>query len=127
MLRLGASQCAGRSDVHGVAGRAGGPNGCRFPTTVSDAVCLSYLLRYVEEPASVVTEMVRGLRPGGQLASLEFFVPPASGWRAAWRLYVTAVFARCRLVDRMKGVVAGGPIPRHQHPGALSALPAGMA
>jgi demethylmenaquinone methyltransferase/2-methoxy-6-polyprenyl-1,4-benzoquinol methylase len=52
-----------------------------------DAVMFSYLLRYVDDPAATVAELARCLRPGGTLASLDFFVPPNPGWRASWQLY----------------------------------------
>lgn len=56
-----------------------------------DAVCFSYLLRYVEDPAATLAELARCLRPGGTMAGLEFFVPPAAGRRLLWRLYTAAV------------------------------------
>jgi demethylmenaquinone methyltransferase / 2-methoxy-6-polyprenyl-1,4-benzoquinol methylase len=53
-----------------------------------DAVTFTYLLRYVDDPAATLRELARVLRPGGRLASLEFFVPPNPLARAAWELYV---------------------------------------
>jgi demethylmenaquinone methyltransferase/2-methoxy-6-polyprenyl-1,4-benzoquinol methylase len=53
-----------------------------------DAVTFTYLLRYVDDPAATLRELARVLRPGGKLASLEFFVPPYPLARAAWELYV---------------------------------------
>jgi demethylmenaquinone methyltransferase/2-methoxy-6-polyprenyl-1,4-benzoquinol methylase len=53
-----------------------------------DAVTFTYLLRYVDDPAATLRELARVLRPGGKLASLEFFVPPYPVARAAWELYV---------------------------------------
>jgi demethylmenaquinone methyltransferase/2-methoxy-6-polyprenyl-1,4-benzoquinol methylase len=53
-----------------------------------DAVTFTYLLRYVDDPAATLRELARVLRPGGTLASLEFFVPPHPVARAAWELYV---------------------------------------
>jgi demethylmenaquinone methyltransferase / 2-methoxy-6-polyprenyl-1,4-benzoquinol methylase len=55
-----------------------------------DALSFTYLLRYVDDPAAVMRELARVLRPGGRIASLEFGVPPWAPARAAWRLY-TAV------------------------------------
>jgi demethylmenaquinone methyltransferase/2-methoxy-6-polyprenyl-1,4-benzoquinol methylase len=55
-----------------------------------DALTFTYLLRYVDDPAATVRELARVVRPGGQVASLEFGVPPWLLARAAWRLY-TAV------------------------------------
>jgi demethylmenaquinone methyltransferase / 2-methoxy-6-polyprenyl-1,4-benzoquinol methylase len=74
-----------------------------FPDECFDAICFSYLLRYVDEPAAAIVEMTRCLRPGGTMASLEFFVPPAVGWRAAWRIYVAAVLP-------VVGWMAGGSV-----------------
>ncbi len=53
-----------------------------------DAVTFTYLLRYVDDPAATLRELARVLRPGGRLASLEFFVPPNPVARGAWELYV---------------------------------------
>jgi demethylmenaquinone methyltransferase/2-methoxy-6-polyprenyl-1,4-benzoquinol methylase len=92
-------QAAGRTgQVVLVAGRA---EQLPFEDGAFDAICFSYLLRYVDEPAGAIAEMTRCLRPGGTMASLEFFVPPAAGWRAAWRVYVSAVLP-------MAGWMAGG-------------------
>jgi demethylmenaquinone methyltransferase / 2-methoxy-6-polyprenyl-1,4-benzoquinol methylase len=55
-----------------------------------DAVTFTYLLRYVDDPAATLRELARVLRPGGRLASLEFFVPPHPVARTAWELYVRA-------------------------------------
>ncbi|MEX0832864.1 MAG: class I SAM-dependent methyltransferase [Actinomycetota bacterium] len=49
-----------------------------------DAVTFTYLMRYVDDPASTLKEMVRVLRPGGTIAALEFHVPGNALARAAW-------------------------------------------
>jgi len=70
MLRRGRRnvEAAGRTgEVVLVAGRA---EQLPFPDESFDAVCFSYLLRYVDEPAEAITEMTRCLRPGGTMASL---------------------------------------------------------
>ena len=54
------------------------------------ALTVTYLLRYVDDPAAQVRELVRVVRPGGPVASLEFFVPRGA-WRPLWELYVGAV------------------------------------
>jgi demethylmenaquinone methyltransferase/2-methoxy-6-polyprenyl-1,4-benzoquinol methylase len=105
MLRAGAGH-------HTPAGKPG--NGPRFrvavaradqlpfPDATFDAVTFSYLLRYVDDPAATVAEVVRCLRPGGTLASLEFCVPPQRGWRAAWWCFT-------RLALPVLGGLTGGP------------------
>jgi demethylmenaquinone methyltransferase / 2-methoxy-6-polyprenyl-1,4-benzoquinol methylase len=67
-----------------------------------DAVVFSYLLRYVDDPAATVAELARCLRPGGMLASLDFFVPPHPVWRASWQAYT-------RLALPVLGGLTGGP------------------
>lgn len=58
-----------------------------FADASFDAVTFTYLLRYVDDPASTVAELVRVLRPGGVMASLEFHVPPEPWARAGWFAY----------------------------------------
>jgi demethylmenaquinone methyltransferase/2-methoxy-6-polyprenyl-1,4-benzoquinol methylase len=62
-----------------------------FPDASFDALAVTYLLRYVEDPPAVLAELARVVRPGGTLASMEFGVPPRGPARAAWRLYTGAV------------------------------------
>jgi demethylmenaquinone methyltransferase / 2-methoxy-6-polyprenyl-1,4-benzoquinol methylase len=61
-----------------------------FADASFDALSFTYLLRYVDDPAATMRELVRVVRPGGRVASLEFGVPPWPPARAAWRVY-TAV------------------------------------
>lgn len=72
-----------------------------FPDDTFDALSFTYLLRYVPHPHEVLHELVRVLKPGGTLANLEFFVPPARLWRASWWLYT-------RLLLPMGGLLLGG-------------------
>ena len=58
-----------------------------FPDAAFDALAVTYLLRYVEDPGAVLGELARVVRPGGVLASMEFGVPPHALPRAAWHLY----------------------------------------
>jgi demethylmenaquinone methyltransferase/2-methoxy-6-polyprenyl-1,4-benzoquinol methylase len=55
-----------------------------------DALTVTYLLRYVDDPQATIAELARVVRPGGRVASLEFGVPPWPPAYVAWRFY-TAV------------------------------------
>jgi demethylmenaquinone methyltransferase / 2-methoxy-6-polyprenyl-1,4-benzoquinol methylase len=80
-----------------LAGRA---EALPFPDAAFDALTFTYLLRYVADPASTLRELVRVLKPGGLMASLEFSVPPNPFWHACWWLYTRlALPAAGRLVS----------------------------
>ena len=59
-----------------------------FENASFDALTLTYLLRYVDDPGATLHELARVVKPGGTIASLEFGVPPAALWRGLWELYV---------------------------------------
>lgn len=84
----GAAQAGIASRVRPVVGRA---ELLPFPDATFDALTVTYLLRYVDDPAAVVRELARVVRPGGAIASLEFGVPPAPWAREAWRFYTRGV------------------------------------
>jgi demethylmenaquinone methyltransferase/2-methoxy-6-polyprenyl-1,4-benzoquinol methylase len=60
-----------------------------FPDGSFDHLTVTYLLRYVDDPAATLRELARVVRPGGTVASLEFGVPGGLA-RPAWELYVRA-------------------------------------
>lgn len=62
-----------------------------FPMGAFDVVVFTFLLRYVDDPPSVLCELARAVRPGGQLASLEFFIPPNPLLRLLWHLHTGIV------------------------------------
>jgi demethylmenaquinone methyltransferase/2-methoxy-6-polyprenyl-1,4-benzoquinol methylase len=67
-----------------VAGRA---EQLPFPDRTFDALTFTYLLRYVEDPQATLCELARVVKPGGAVASLEFFLPPNRFWRVMWWFY----------------------------------------
>jgi demethylmenaquinone methyltransferase/2-methoxy-6-polyprenyl-1,4-benzoquinol methylase len=58
-----------------------------FDDASFDHLTVTYLLRYVEDPAATLVELARAVRPGGVVASLEFGVPGGLA-RPAWEAYV---------------------------------------
>jgi demethylmenaquinone methyltransferase / 2-methoxy-6-polyprenyl-1,4-benzoquinol methylase len=72
-----------------------------FPDATFDALTFTYLLRYVTDPAATIAELARVVKPGGAIASLEFAVPTAPWWRAAWWVYT-------RIVLPIAGWATGG-------------------
>ncbi len=60
-----------------------------FDDASFDHLTVTYLLRYVEDPAATLVELARVVRPGGVVASLEFGVPGGLA-RPAWEAYVRA-------------------------------------
>ncbi len=101
MLRQGARNVA-TADVQDRVGLVLG-QGERLPFADAsfDALTFTYLLRYVADPAATLAELARVVKPGGPIASLEFAVPTAPWWRAAWWMYT-------RLVLPIAGWITGG-------------------
>jgi demethylmenaquinone methyltransferase/2-methoxy-6-polyprenyl-1,4-benzoquinol methylase len=58
-----------------------------FPDASFDHLTFTYLLRYVDDPAAVLRELARVVRPGGRIAALDFGVPPNPVLRGLWRIY----------------------------------------
>lgn len=67
-----------------------------------DALTVTYLLRYVADPAATVRELARVVRPGGVVSSLEFAVPEHPVWHPAWVFYT-------RTLLPLLGLLSGGP------------------
>lgn len=70
-----------------------------FPTGTFDAVTFGYLLRYVEDVPSAMSELARVVRPGGRLGMVEFGRPRGL-WRPLW-------VAHTRVVLPLAGRVIG--------------------
>src|SRR5271157_5517301 len=81
-----------------VAGRA---EQLPFPDRAFDALTFTYLLRYVDDPQATLRELARVVKPGGMVASLEFFLPPNRFWRVMWWFYT-------RLLLPVGGLLTGG-------------------
>jgi demethylmenaquinone methyltransferase / 2-methoxy-6-polyprenyl-1,4-benzoquinol methylase len=81
--RVERARLSGRIDL--VQGRA---EAMPFPDGRFHGLTVTYLLRYVDDPAATLRELARVVRPGGAMASLEFFVPQRQPTRALWDWYV---------------------------------------
>ena len=100
MLRYGAAKIehADLGDrIHLVIGNA---VQLPFPDDAFDALTFTYLLRYVDDARATLRELARVVKPGGAIASLEFFVPPNRFWRMWWWFYT-------RIVLPLAGGLAG--------------------
>jgi demethylmenaquinone methyltransferase/2-methoxy-6-polyprenyl-1,4-benzoquinol methylase len=72
-----------------------------FSDGTFDALMFTYLLRYVDDPAATLREFSRVVKPGGVVASLDFFLPPHPFWRVMWWIYT-------RLLLPLGGLLTGG-------------------
>ena len=91
MLRSGRARIAAAGLDSRVSLLLGRAESLPFPDGCFDAVCFTYLLRYVEDPLLTIREITRVLKPGGCLASLEFGVPENYLTRGLWHLYTRGV------------------------------------
>jgi demethylmenaquinone methyltransferase/2-methoxy-6-polyprenyl-1,4-benzoquinol methylase len=101
MLRRGRERVSAAGLESKIALESGRAEELRFESGSFDAVSFTYVLRYVADPEATLRELARVLRPGGVMASLDFFVPPNLAWLGAWRLYTRAVLP-------VAGWVSGG-------------------
>ena len=70
-----------------------------FPDASFDALTVTYLLRYVDDPGATLRELARVVKPGGVVASLEFGVPSSPVWHAAWWGYTRWVMPLIGALD----------------------------
>jgi demethylmenaquinone methyltransferase/2-methoxy-6-polyprenyl-1,4-benzoquinol methylase len=57
-----------------------------FDAGTFDALTFGYLLRYVEDPISCLTELARVVKSGGRIGMVEFGLP-SGVWKQAWVVY----------------------------------------
>jgi demethylmenaquinone methyltransferase/2-methoxy-6-polyprenyl-1,4-benzoquinol methylase len=75
-----------------------------FPEAAFDMVTIAFGLRNLQDRGAGLREMYRILRPGGQLAVLEFSVPPGRWFRRIYHAYLgRAVPTVGKLVSRRSG------------------------
>jgi demethylmenaquinone methyltransferase/2-methoxy-6-polyprenyl-1,4-benzoquinol methylase len=72
-----------------------------FADATFDALTFTYLLRYVSDPQSTLTELARVVKPGGAVANMEFLLPKSRFWRFWWWGYT-------RLLLPVGGWIGGG-------------------
>ncbi len=76
-----------------------------------DGLSFGYLLRYLDDPAATMQELVRVVRPSGPVGMVEFGLPRRA-WKPLWRAYT-------RFVLPAAGRLAGqGPVLCEPGPGA---------
>ncbi len=82
-------------EAHGLAPRVSLLKGCAeslpFAGNSFDAVTFTFLYRYIDDPQDTLGELTRVLRPGGQIASLEFFIPKNPILYKLWLLHTRLV------------------------------------
>jgi demethylmenaquinone methyltransferase/2-methoxy-6-polyprenyl-1,4-benzoquinol methylase len=88
MLDIARSRIAARGLASTIELREARAEALPFADASFDALTVTYLLRYVDDPAATLRELARVVRPGGTMAMLEFGVPPVAAIRALWELYV---------------------------------------
>jgi demethylmenaquinone methyltransferase/2-methoxy-6-polyprenyl-1,4-benzoquinol methylase len=101
MLRVGAANVARAGQTERVALVLGRGEQLPFADATFDGLTFTYLLRYVADPSQTIRELARVVKPGGPIASLEFYVPPHPVWRTSWLLYT-------RLILPAAGRLTGG-------------------
>jgi demethylmenaquinone methyltransferase/2-methoxy-6-polyprenyl-1,4-benzoquinol methylase len=90
MLSAARSRVAAAGVADRVELREGRAEELPFAGGEFDALTVTYLLRYVDDPAATMRELARVVRPGGTLAMLEFGLPRGV-WRPLWEAYVGAL------------------------------------
>jgi demethylmenaquinone methyltransferase / 2-methoxy-6-polyprenyl-1,4-benzoquinol methylase len=88
MLEQARERVARTGASHRITLERGRGEALPFPDASFDALTVTYLLRYVDDPAEAMRELARVVRPGGRLAMLDFSIPENALARALWNVYV---------------------------------------
>jgi len=91
MLRRGQVNVAKAGLIGRVSLTVGQAERLPFRDATFDGLTFTYLLRYVADSQATLEELVRVVKPGATVTSLEFLVPPNPFWRAWWWLYTRFV------------------------------------
>jgi demethylmenaquinone methyltransferase / 2-methoxy-6-polyprenyl-1,4-benzoquinol methylase len=91
MLDVARARVAAQGPDTRIELREGRGEALPFAAGSFDALTVTYLLRYVDDPGATLRELARVVRPGGSVAMLEFGVPQTRPLRALWELYVRLV------------------------------------
>ncbi len=78
-----------------------------FADGAFDHLTFTYLLRYVDDPASTMRELARVVRPGGRIAMVEFGVPTGVWWPLWWLYTRIGLPVLGQIVSRKWSVVGG--------------------
>ena len=87
MLREGRRNLVAAKVDHAVSLVQGRAERLPFSDGQFDSVVFTFLLRYVQNRQATLDEMARVLRPGGQMVSLEFYVPSLPVLYPLWLLH----------------------------------------
>jgi demethylmenaquinone methyltransferase/2-methoxy-6-polyprenyl-1,4-benzoquinol methylase len=101
MLRQGQRNVERRSMADRIQLVTGRAEQMPFADATFDALTFTYLLRYVADPQSTLTELARVVKPGGAVANMEFLLPKSLFWRFWWWGYT-------RLLLPVGGWIGGG-------------------
>jgi demethylmenaquinone methyltransferase/2-methoxy-6-polyprenyl-1,4-benzoquinol methylase len=69
---------------------AGDLSALPFPAASLDAVTAGYALRNTPDWRASIAELSRVVRPGGQVLTLDFFLPASAAWRAIFLAWLGA-------------------------------------
>ena len=89
MLAVGRARVEGAGLGSRIELREGRAEALLYADAEFDALTVTYLLRYVDDPAATLRELARVVKPGGTVAMQEFGLPRGL-WRPFWELHVRA-------------------------------------